>query len=272
MGAWEAARLSRATAFERWRAWRSPSSVLTVALALLFLAFGARAESPVPGVIQETLRVRLAAGGSTVDVYRPDVDSPTPMVVVAHGFSRNRRHMAGWGKHLAAQGYVAVVPDLPSRSDHVRNGRFLTELRERLIGDATWQSRIDPARVGLVGFSAGGLASLLSAVEEPEPVAWIGLDPVDRGGLGARVAPGVRARVLVLTAEPSACNAQGNALGIVAALPRHEHAHVAGAVHVDAEWPTSPLAELVCGRSTEARRAEFRERASAALREAFASR
>jgi hypothetical protein len=49
----------------------------------------------------------------------------------------------------------------------------------------------------------------------------------------------VQAHAVVLTADPSACNAHGNALDIVAALPSPEHIPVPGAVHVDAEWPTS---------------------------------
>ena len=56
---------------------------------------------------------------------------------------------------------------------------------------------------------------------------------------------------------------------MIAALPRSEHFRVAGAVHVDAEWPMSWMAEAVCGRSTDDRRSEFRRRATAALHEAL---
>ncbi|MCU0727602.1 MAG: hypothetical protein MUE73_17730, partial [Planctomycetes bacterium] len=98
----------------------------------------------------------------------------------------------------------------------------------------------------------------------------VGLDPVDRDGLGAAAAPMVECRAVVLTAEPYACNAYGNARDIVRALPRPEHYRIAGAVHVDAEWPTSWLAELVCGRSTDEKRARFKERATLVLKEAFA--
>jgi dienelactone hydrolase len=191
------------------------------------------------------------------------------MVVVVHGFSRHRRNMSGWGQHLAKEGFLAVVPDLPTWSDSARNGQFISELRAYLLGEESWKKHIDPARVGLLGFSAGGLSSLLSAAYSPGVAIWIGLDPVDRDGLGVKAASMVQSRAVVLTAEPSACNAHGNARDIVAALPRHEHFRVAGAVHVDAEWPTSFFAELVCGRSTDERRAEFQARATKALKEAF---
>ncbi|MFN7987930.1 MAG: hypothetical protein U0529_10685 [Thermoanaerobaculia bacterium] len=120
-----------------------------------------------------------------------------------------------------------------------------------------------------MGFSAGGLATLLSAADDPGVSAWVGLDPVDRKGLGAKAAARVTSPTLVLTAEPSGCNASGNARDIVAALPRGEHVRVAGAVHVDAEWPTSWLAEASCGRSDGARRREFVRLATAALHAAL---
>jgi len=217
----------------------------------------------------ETVRVKLPAGAADVDIYWPDTVEPAPLMIVAHGFSRQRHNMSGWGRHLAEEGFVAVVPDLPAWSDQVRNGRFITELRAYLRAGGSWKQRIDPSRVGLMGFSAGGLASLLSAADDPGLAIWVGLDPVDRNGIGAKAAPLVTCRAVVLTAEPSACNSQGNARGIVAALPRGEHFAIAGAVHVDAEWPTDWMAEAVCGRSTDKKRGEFRLRAITALREAL---
>jgi dienelactone hydrolase len=218
----------------------------------------------------QTLRVKLSAGAATVDLYWPEAAEPAPLVIVAHGFARRRRNMSGWGRHLAEEGFAAAVPDLPAWSDHARNGRFLSDLRAHLGAAEPWSRRIDPSRVGLMGFSAGGLAALLSAAaSDPDPVIWVGLDPVDHNGAGAQAAPRVKCRAVVLTADPSACNAYGNARDIIAALPHCEHFPVAGAVHVDAECPTDRLAEAVCGRSTEDRRDEFRRRATAALSEAL---
>lgn len=218
-----------------------------------------------------TLRVQLPSGVASVDVYWPETTDPAPLVIIAHGFSRNRRNMSGWGRHLAREGFVAVVPDLPARSDHARNGRFITDLKEYFCTAEPWKKRIDPARTGLMGFSAGGLSTLLSAANSPGVAIWIGLDPVDRNGMGAKASTGVQCRTVVLTAEPSSCNAQGNARGIIGALPHAEHFSIPGAVHVDAEWPTSWAAELVCGRSTEEKRTEFRLIATRVLQEALAA-
>lgn len=241
----------------------------TVAAILCACLVSACAGRPVATTHSEVLQARLPSGAVEADVYWPAAQAAAPLVIVAHGFSRNRRNMAGWGRQLAAEGFVAVVPDLPTWSDHARNGRFLTELREFLQNDAAWRQRFDPERIGLLGFSAGGLSSLLSMAESPGPVVWIGLDPVDRDGLGVRAAAAVQAEALVLTAEPSSCNADGNATAIAAALPRGRLVHIAGAVHVDAEWPTTWLAELVCGRSTEEKQAAFRLQVTQALRQAF---
>ena len=220
-------------------------------------------------VTLETIRVQLPTGAADVDVYRLDTAVQAPMVIVVHGFSRHRHNMSGWGRHLARQGFVTVVPDLPSRSDHVRNGRFISELRGYFFAGESWKPHIDPTRVGLLGFSAGGLSSLLSAADSPDLAIWVGLDPVDREGLGVKAAPMVQCHAVVITADPSACNANGNAHGIIVALPQHEHFSVAGAVHVDAEWPTSWIAELFCGRSTDEKRAEFQVRATKALQGAL---
>ena len=218
----------------------------------------------------QTIHAKFPTGAANVDIYWPDTAALAPLVIVAHGFFRHRYNMSGWGRHLAKEGFVAAVPDLPAWSDQVRNGRFITELRAYLCADESWRQRVDPSRVGLMGFSAGGLATFLSAAGNPSPAIWVGLDPVDHGGAGAEAAPRIKCRAVVLTAEPSACNAHGNARDLIAALPHCEHIRVAGAVHVDAEWPTDWMAEAVCGRSTDERRSEFRRRASAALREALA--
>ena len=246
------------------------AAIVMAVLALFVVSCASIDPSAATNVTRETIHVQLPAGAADVDVYWPRTAAQAPMVIVAHGFSRHRHHMSGWGQHLANEGFVAVVPDLPTLSDHPHNGRFISELRAYLLGKEVWRKRIDPARVGLLGFSAGGLSSLLSAADSPGLAIWVGLDPVDRDGLGARAATMVQSRAIVLTAEPSICNAQGNARDMVASLPQHEHFRVVGAVHVDAEWPTSYLAELVCGRSTDERRAEFQVRATKALKEAFA--
>jgi dienelactone hydrolase len=195
------------------------------------------------------------------------VGTSAPLVVVAHGFSRNKSSMADWGRCLSQAGFAAAVPTLPAWSDHARNGRAIRDLVDWLRTRADLKDRIDTGRVGLVGFSAGGLATLLAAADNPEVGVWVGLDPVDRNGQGAAAATRLKCPSLVLRAEPHSCNANGNAAGICRALTvANTCLLVVGATHTDAEWPTDELAEWVCGKSSPQRRRVFAEYAQAALR------
>lgn len=91
--------------------------------------------------------------------------------------------------------------------------------------------------------------------------------------MGAAAAPKLTCRVAILRAEPASANGNGNASGIEKALKvPFTSVMVPQAVHVDAEWPTDWKAELVCGRSSEERRAVFVTHALTALREAMVGR
>lgn len=209
----------------------------------------------------------LPSGRMVVDVYAPGSRAPAPLVVVAHGFWRDRSNMAGWGRHLAAQGMVAAVPDLPAWSDHARNGRAINELIASLVAHAADGPPIDAGRIAVMGFSAGGLATLLAAADNSRIRLWVGLDPVDRKGAGAAAAPRLEARAVIITAEPSSCNAHGNATGIARAIgDRATVIAVPGATHADAEWPTDWKARLVCGGTSPERLALFVKHATDALK------
>ena len=214
-----------------------------------------------------TLRVDVREGTFDCDVYLPRQKRPVPLVVVAHGFSRSKASMADWGRRLAQEGFVAAVPTLPAWSDHARNGRAICELVDWLQARPDMRDLVDTRRIGLVGFSAGGLATLLAAADDPRVAVWVGLDPVDRDGQGMAAASRLKCPSLVLRAEPHACNAHGNAAGIVRSLGGENTCLlVIGATHTDAEWPTDGMAEWVCGKSSAERRAVFVRYALSALR------
>jgi dienelactone hydrolase len=219
------------------------------------------------GVAVERREVSLPAGRVVFDLYAPGTHGAAPLVVVAHGFWRSRANMAGWGRHLAQEGFLAAVPDLPAGSDHARNGRAVNELIAWLLAHPPATVPIDDERIAVLGFSAGGLATLLAAADNPRIRLWIGLDPVDRGNAGATAAARLAATAVLITAEPSSCNGQGNAAAIGRALGERVTAvAVPAATHADAEWPTDWKARLLCGGSSKARRALFVEHATRALR------
>lgn len=168
-------------------------------------------------------------------------------LALAHGFLRSKETMAGWGAWLASHGWEVVIPSFIHSSllggNHDKNARDLTDL-----ADFLWRGQ--PRFYG--GFSAGGLASLLAAAADPLALGWLGLDPVDSGGLAL---PAVKTMVnrnlpaRLVVAEPSACNAQNNFLGPWNQAGGQDSAviRLPGAVHQAFEDPYDSGVEGLCG-------------------------
>lgn len=215
--------------------------------------------SPVPERVDKRSQKLVLAGKSVkVDFYTPRDTNSAPVVLIAHGFSRNRKTIAGWGGLLAQQGYISVVPDLPTWADHERNGRAVAELLAGVQSGNVIQQPTPSGQVALVGFSAGGMATLLAAAGNTNVSCWIGLDPVGKGRETIQAAAFLDIPCFVLRAEPSRWNAKGNARQIFAALPGPAFSLVVNhASHVDAENPTSRAAEWACGKSDPVRREVF---------------
>ena len=117
----------------------------------------------------------------------------------------------------------------------------------------------------LVGFSAGGLSSLLAA-DTPGVVGYVVLDPFDRTisgeteRLGQAAASQLQSEALLLRAPPSSCNAQGVAASWATVLPtlwRDEL--IAGASHCDFESPSDWMCSLACGDTDPARQERVRQ-------------
>lgn len=233
-------------------------------LALLGVAVTCTVPPALPGgVVKETHQVVCAGERVTVDFYFQPGALPRPQVVVAHGFTRSRRYMAGWGMALAERGMIAAVPTQPRLAAHARNGRALAALVEQgRAGQWPVAARGD-GRSALVGFSMGGLTTLLAAAALAEPVtAWVGLDPVDMNGQGSGAAAKVRSPGLALLAEPAPFNLEGNARSMLAAYAGSlQVLKVQGATHCEPEWPTDRLGQIACGKVDAARQRVFRESA-----------
>jgi pimeloyl-ACP methyl ester carboxylesterase len=221
--------------------------------ALLLLSVASMAQP-------RTLQLRLDAQETQVDVFAPatrePVDSVHDAVILAHGFTRDRRTMAGHASALAADGYWAIVPDLPYLMDSRDNALVLRELLQRLQHGLVG-AELD--RFVLVGFSAGGLSALLAA-DAPGVVAYVGLDPFDRpGGVGLEAARTLQRPAYLLRGPSAACNAFSIAEPWVEALPRLVvDRQLAPASHCDFEAPTDGLCQLVCGDATAANQSTVR--------------
>jgi dienelactone hydrolase len=213
------------------------------------------------GVVKRSGTVDSEGTAVAVDFYFRDDGVKRPGVVVAHGFMRSKRYMAGWGAALAERGMVAAVVTQPFLAKHLRNAKALEAVVAAGRRQA-WPMALN-GRMGLMGFSMGGLTTLLAASRMDEPVeAWVGLDPVDFDGKGAAVAGRVKVAGLALLAEPAPFNLEGNALSMLADYGGEVTVwRVAGATHCDPEAPTDWLGQLACGRVDEKRQRLFRETA-----------
>ena len=214
-------------------------------------------DAPAALVVDSTVSLSLDGRQTVADVYSPGRPSSTAVVFV-HGFMRDRSTFADHARAVAAEGVLAVVPDMPYLTDSRRNARALADLIAQMRG-----GQLGPPveRVVLVGFSAGGLAALLAA-DTPGVVGYLGLDPFDRpGGVGLDAARTLDKPARLLRAPSGACNAFAISAPWSSALRRMEGDRVIDqASHCDFESPTDGLCELVCGRA-DAQRQQIVRRA-----------
>lgn len=192
----------------------------------------------------------------TLDVY-PAAGPLRGAAILSHGFTRSRRTLGGHAQALADAGVLALTPDLPCTFDFRCNARALAALVGALRDGGSFGAPVE--RIMLVGFSAGGLSSLLAA-DSPGVVGFVGLDPFDRTmpgetePLGLAAAGRLRTQALLLRAPPSRCNAEAVAAPwgtVLPALWRDEL--IAGASHCDFESPTDWMCRLACGDTDPAR-------------------
>ena len=245
---------------------------LVARLGLVGLVSGCRAHmvTPTKVVASFTRQLTLTGKAVPVDFYLPADVKSAPVVVVAHGFTRSRLNMAGWGGLLASNGFIVAIPDLPTLADRDQNGRAIVELLEVMNREGLTAQPKPTGGAALIGFSMGGLSTLLAAASNGNVRCWIGLDPVESGRRGAQAAASLAIPCAVLRAEPAAWNLRGNVRRLTQALPGpFLTLCVRGATHSDPEAPTDGLAELLCGKSNPQRHGTFERYTVATLRAVF---
>lgn len=210
----------------------------------------------------ETLALNLESKTIAVDVYKP-IGPHTGAAILTHGGFRHRKTMAEHAMALAERGVLSLAPNMPCLFDHLCNARAIAELVHLLRNTDTFGKSTH--RVMLVGFSAGGLSSLLAA-DTPGVVGFVGLDAYDHllsnqsERLGVVAARRLATETLLLRAPPSSCNAQS-----VAASWRSElkvlwrDELVEGASHCDFEAPTDWMCRLACGDTNASRQSIIRQ-------------
>ncbi|KXX65526.1 hypothetical protein AY586_01400 [Marichromatium gracile] len=197
--------------------------------------------------------------GTVVRFYPGTGARAGDLVVLGHGFLRDQSTLAGLARTLAAAGVDCATLDFtaqrPWDGAHLRNGLAMIRVADRL----------GARRVVYVGFSAGGLAALVAARNDPRARGVVTLDLVDDDGLGGATAAVLRVPLVGLEGEPGRCNAHNGARQVHALAPRGRLERIAGAGHCDFESPTDPLCERLCGEADPALGALVRARAGAAV-------
>lgn len=102
---------------------------------------------------------------------------PRPLLVFSHGFTSGRRNGAYLAEHLASHGFVVVAVDYPLTNMRAPGGALVEDvinqpgdisfLMDTLLGYSAvsghaLSGKIDPARIGVLGISLGGLTSTLA--------------------------------------------------------------------------------------------------------------
>lgn len=216
----------------------------------------------VVAVAAEAVEFRAGGRAFQADLHRP-ATATRGTVILAHGFLRDRHSMSALARELADRGALVIVPDLPFLADAPANATALAgiviDVRAGRFGPV-------PAKTVFIGYSTGGLATLLATVRAPGISGWIGLDPVDRAGEGLHAAARVSPPAVMLRAAPDRCNAYANSYAWGSFLPRlMRDTLVEGATHCDFDEAADPVCAANCGAADPQRQAAIRAEVAATV-------
>ena len=113
--------------------------------------------------------------------YPREASGPLPLIIHSHGILSNRGELGYVASHLASLGYIVAAPDYPLTSggaegganalDVVNQPGDISFLIDSILGwseaGRPFATEPDPERIGLSGYSLGGLTSYL-ATYHPE--------------------------------------------------------------------------------------------------------
>ncbi len=215
--------------------------VVAIAVAAAAGPFAyAEVKPPVEITIERSSLPSVSGCTNHYTLYQPEAADAGPLVLIVPGFMRDRDRMRGWADALARRGLLAVTMDFcqPTAFDgkHAENARDMIALRNHL----------GAAAVIYVGHSAGGLAALLAATQDPATRGMVLLDPVDFARLGRDAAPRNQVPGIALLAEPGTCNLRSNMRGTLSRMPWVQTIPIASATHCDFEWPPDALCRAIC--------------------------
>lgn len=127
-----------------------------------------------PEAVEVRRDVEYNSNGMKLDLYLPRVsDAPAPGLLFIHGGGWERKgkeYYHYWAGRYAARGYVCATAEYRT-SEEAEYPAAVNDVRSavRWMRANTGELRLDPARIGAVGQSAGGhLAMMLGYAEAPQ--------------------------------------------------------------------------------------------------------
>jgi predicted dienelactone hydrolase len=127
-----------------------------------------------PHRVQSYLPSGSNPGYKSVIIYYPEAprDDTLPATTLSGGFTNTKEHMSWLGQHLASHGFIVAVftPTQPYSLDartwsQGHKASVETLLAESAKGSTPIAGRVDPNRIGLMGYSYGGAGTILAANE-----------------------------------------------------------------------------------------------------------
>lgn len=108
---------------------------------------------------------------------------PFPLVVLSHGGMGSELGHRDWADHLARRGYVVLAirhvgdsfDDPSGRGSDVQLNRRPAQVSialDAVLSDPVLGAAIDPGRIGILGFSAGGYTAIKTIGGEPIFALW----------------------------------------------------------------------------------------------------
>lgn len=146
-----------------------------------FASAPALAAAPYP-VTTSTI---AASAGEPIPIalWQPATPGRYPLILISHGSGGSEYGHRSWAEHLARNGYVVAAPrhwgdshDKPDGrgSDVQLVGRPIqaSAALDSVLAHPQLKQLVDPQRIGMVGFSAGGYTTLVMAGARPDFKRW----------------------------------------------------------------------------------------------------
>jgi dienelactone hydrolase len=131
-----------------------------------------------------TVSSTQASGYRQGTIYHPtNVAGPFAAVAVVPGYTAYQSSINWWGPRLASHGFVVITIDTNSTGDQPssRSSQQMAALRQLVTFSNTSSHpiyrKVDPNRLGVMGWSMGGGGSLISARDNPTLKAAIPFAP-----------------------------------------------------------------------------------------------